>query len=70
MAERDAFEILRSVNKVGPKLANAILGCLSLSQLVSAIEREDSATLCKIPGIGKKSASRLCLELKNKLPIP
>ena len=66
--QRETFEILRSVNKIGPKLAMTILGHLPLDQLSSAIQRTDTITLSKIPGIGKKTAERMCLELKNKLP--
>ncbi|MEC7985561.1 MAG: Holliday junction branch migration protein RuvA [Myxococcota bacterium] len=65
--QKDVFEILRSVNKVGPKLAMGILGSISVSELAGAVETNNSAILTKIPGIGKKTAQRMCLELKNKL---
>ena len=65
-----AFETLCKVNKVGPKLATTILGTMDLGTLVSAIENSQAAILSKIPGIGKKTAERLCLELKGKITPP
>jgi len=64
---REIFDILRSVNKVGPKLAMGILGAISVSDLAAAVQSKNTAILTKIPGIGKKTAERMCLELKNKL---
>ncbi len=64
---KHTFETLCKVNKVGPKLANTILGNLSLPELYSALEKNQIAVLSKIPGIGKRTAERLCLELKGKL---
>ena len=66
-ASKEVFDTLRSVNKVGPKLAMTILGSISLSELSIAVQSKDTITLSKIPGIGKKTAERMCLELKNKL---
>lgn len=65
---RDTFDILRDVNGVGPRLALAVLSTLDPPTLAGAIARDDIATLVKVPGIGRKTASRLCLELKGKLP--
>ncbi|MAA79274.1 MAG: Holliday junction branch migration protein RuvA [Deltaproteobacteria bacterium] len=65
--QREVFDILRSVNKVGPKLAMGILGSISVPDLASAVQSKNTVTLSKIPGIGKKTAERMCLELKNKL---
>ena len=65
-----AFETLCKVNKVGPKLAITILGTLDLASLVSAVENSQVAVLSKISGIGKKTAERLCLELKGKITPP
>jgi Holliday junction DNA helicase RuvA len=65
--QRETFETLRSVNKIGPKLALTILGHLDIDQLGAAIQRGDIVTLSKIPGIGKRTAERMCLELKDKL---
>lgn len=66
---RDAFEILREVNGVGPKLALSLLAALAPGDLARAVETDDQATLVRVPGVGKKMASRLCLELKGKLPV-
>ena len=65
--QREVFDILRSVNKVGPKLAMGILGSISVPDLVAAVQSKNTVALSKIPGIGKKTAERMCLELKNKL---
>lgn len=66
--ERDVFDVLRSVNKVGPKVALALLSTLPVDALAQAVGRDDVAALSKTPGVGKRTAERLCLELKNKLP--
>ncbi|RME29252.1 MAG: Holliday junction branch migration protein RuvA, partial [Deltaproteobacteria bacterium] len=65
---RDTFDILRDVNGVGPRLALAVLSTLDPPTLARAIASDDIPTLVKVPGIGRKTASRLCLELKGKLP--
>lgn len=65
--ERDLFNKLITVTGIGPKMALAILSGLSLSDLIIAIIKEDSKLLSKIKGLGKKTAERLCLELKDKL---
>lgn len=67
--ERDIFFKLISVNGIGPKMAISILSGLSLSDLVMAIINQDHKLLSKIKGLGKKTAERLCLELKDKLSI-
>ncbi len=61
------FEILLGVNGVGPKVALAILGTLSPELLKSAIVREDTAVLQRVPGIGKKTAERIMFQLRDKL---
>jgi len=66
--QRQAFDLLRGVNRVGPKNAMALLSTLEVDALASAIQADDARTLVKAPGIGKRSAERICLELKNKLP--
>lgn len=66
--ERDVFDVLRSVNKVGPKVALALLSTLPVDALAQAVGRDDVSALSKTPGVGKRTAERLCLELKNKLP--
>ncbi|PID51024.1 MAG: Holliday junction branch migration protein RuvA [Propionibacteriales bacterium] len=66
-AQRDAFELVQSVSGVGPKLALATVSTLPPDVLQSAIQTDDVATLCRVPGIGKKSAARLILELRDRL---
>ena len=61
------FTLLISVSGVGPKVASAMLGTLSPQEIIMAIVAEDVAALSKAPGVGKKMASRLMLELKDKI---
>jgi Holliday junction DNA helicase RuvA len=65
--ERDLFVQLLSVNGIGPKVALAIVSGSPASELRRAIVREDTARFVAIPGIGKKTAERIVLELKEKL---
>ncbi len=65
--ERSLFRELLKANGVGPKLALAILSGMSANQVVSAIEREDISSLIKLPGVGKKTAERLVVEMKDRL---
>lgn len=65
--EKDAFVLLTSVSGIGPKLALSVLSSLSVSDLVCAIQAADLDKLATVPGIGKKSAGRIALELKDKL---
>lgn len=66
-AERAAFAALLKVSGVGPKVALAVLSGLSVSELAQAIAQQSTARLTKVPGVGKKTAERLLLELKGKL---
>jgi Holliday junction DNA helicase RuvA len=66
-SERELFLLLLSVNGVGPKVALAILSSATAADLRRAIAREDTARFQAIPGIGKKTAERIVLELKEKL---
>jgi Holliday junction DNA helicase RuvA len=66
-AEKDLFEHLITVSGIGPKVALAALSTLTPDQIVNAIESDDSATIARIPGVGKKTAQRLILELKSAL---
>jgi holliday junction DNA helicase RuvA len=66
--ERDLFEVLLNVTGIGPKLALSLIGHLTLQALESAIIQQDIMTLCRVPGVGKKTAERLIVELKDKLP--
>ena len=65
--ERGTFRELVRISGVGPRTALAILSGLSVAELAAAVGRQDSARLVKVPGIGKKTAERLLLELKGKL---
>ena len=65
--ERDLFRTLIKLNGVGPKLALAILSSITLPDLASAVERNEVARLTKVPGVGKRTAERLIIELKDKL---
>ncbi|KHN56490.1 Holliday junction branch migration protein RuvA [Pectobacterium fontis] len=64
--ERALFRELIKVNGVGPKLALAILSGMSATQFVSAVEREEISALVKLPGVGKKTAERLVVEMKDR----
>lgn len=66
-AERDAFRQLTRISGVGPRIALAVLSGLSVAELAQAVTMQESGRLTKIPGIGKKTAERLLLELKGKL---
>ena len=64
---RSLFELVQTVSGIGPKVALSILGALTPEDLGRAIAQEDIAAIEKVPGIGRKSAQRLILELKGKL---
>jgi Holliday junction DNA helicase RuvA len=66
--ERAAFRTLLSISNVGPKIAVAVLGALPVSELAQAVARRDLTAMKGIPGVGKKIAERLLLELRDKLP--
>lgn len=68
-AERELFEALLNISGIGPKTALAIIGYMPPDELSGAIMRKDIQTLCKVPGIGKKTAERLLIELKDTLPL-
>lgn len=65
--EKDAFLLLTGVSGIGPKLALSVLSTLSVPDLVSATQAGDLDKLASVPGIGKKSAARIVLELKDKI---
>ena len=62
------FEKLIAVSGIGPKLALSVLSGIEPRDLVSAIQRTDLARLTGIPGVGKKTAERMCVELRDRLP--
>lgn len=66
--ERKLFNLVLSVSGFGPRLALSLLSILTVSQLYIAVLEENVAQLCRAPGVGKKAAQRLILELKEKLP--
>ena len=66
--EQQLFERLISVSGIGPKIALAALSGIEPGELVRAVRQSDVARLTRIPGIGKKTAERLVLELKDRLP--
>ena len=68
-AERTAFRQLLKISGVGPKVALSVLSGLSVEDLSAAVASQDAARLTKVPGIGKKTAERLVLELRDKLPV-
>ncbi|GAA1567301.1 MULTISPECIES: Holliday junction branch migration protein RuvA [Streptomyces] len=68
--ERQVFELLQTASGVGPRLAQAMLGVHSPDALRRAVETGDEKALTAVPGIGKKGAQKLLLELKGKLGAP
>ena len=64
---KNTFELLQTVSGVGPKVALSILGSLSIEDLARAIAQENVGVIEKVPGIGKKGAQRMILELKGKM---
>ena len=69
LEERALFRQLIKVNGVGPKMALAILSGMSASEFALAVHNNDIATLVKLPGVGKKTAERLVIEMRDKLDI-
>ncbi len=69
LAERSFFELLLTVSGVGPRVALSLMSAMPLDQLQIAIASENAAVLGQVPGIGKKTAARLILELKAKINL-
>ncbi len=65
--EKQLFEKLITVSGIGPKLAVTVLSGIATADMVGAIRTNDYARLTKIPGVGKKTAERMCVELRDKL---
>jgi len=68
-SERSLFETLLTISGVGPRVALAILGTLSIDNLRNAVVSDRSEILTRVPGIGKKTAQKILFELKDKLPV-
>jgi Holliday junction DNA helicase RuvA len=66
--ERSTFRQLLKVNGVGPKVALSVLSGMSVDDLAVAVAAQDAVRLTKVPGVGRKTADRLVLELRDKLP--
>ena len=67
--ERDFFESLLGITGVGPRVALAILGTLSIDNLRNAVVSDRAEILTRVPGIGKKTAQKILFELKDRLPV-
>ncbi len=67
--EYDVFQLLIGVSGIGPKVALGILSAITVDALCKAIQNKQATLLTKLPGIGKKSAERLILELKDKMAL-
>ncbi len=68
--ERRCFEALLGAHGVGPSLALSVLSVLSPAALSTAVVEDDAETLCAVPGIGRKTAARLLIDLKSRLDVP
>ena len=66
--ERDLFRALIRITGVGPKLALSLISSVSLVELAACVQSGDAAALTRVPGVGRKTAERLLVELKDKLP--
>lgn len=65
--QRELFRSLLKINGVGPRVALAILSTLSATEFVNCIHHEDAATLTRVPGIGKKTAERMILDMRDRI---
>lgn len=65
--DRDLFELVQTVSGIGPKVALAITGAMSTEDLAHAVNSKDESAISQVPGIGKKGAQRLILELAGKM---
>ena len=66
-SQQQLFRILLKINGVGPKVALAILSTLSVEELVQCVNQNDSTTLIRVPGIGKKTAERMIIDLRDRI---
>lgn len=67
LEERDFFEKLLDISGIGPKTALALIGHINIEETYAAIHKNDINVLCRVPGVGKKTAERLVVEMKDKL---
>jgi len=67
-ADRDLFRLLIRVNNVGPKLAVGVLSAITPDELSISVAEDDTSRITRISGVGKKTAERLLMELRDKLP--
>jgi Holliday junction DNA helicase RuvA len=67
--ERDLFEQLIEISGIGPKIALTLIGHMELQELQTAIQQGDAKAVCRIPGIGKKTAERLIMEMRDKMTL-
>jgi holliday junction DNA helicase RuvA len=67
--EKHLFEKLITVSGIGPKLAITVLSGMAAEEMINAIRANDLAKLTKVPGVGRKTAERMVLELRDKLPV-
>jgi Holliday junction DNA helicase RuvA len=67
--EKELFKLLITVSGIGPKIALLIIGNIEFSNFQRALKNSDIGVICKIPGIGKKTAERLIIELRDKIKI-
>lgn len=65
--ERDVFELVQSASGVGPRIAQAVVSVMDAEQFRAAVLQENLVALCKVPGIGRKGAQKIVLELKDKV---
>lgn len=66
-SDRDLFEILIGISGIGPKTGLNIISHLSFNELQDAVSNNEVSTLCKVPGIGKKTAERMIIDLRDKI---
>ncbi|MCZ6657302.1 MAG: Holliday junction branch migration protein RuvA [Gammaproteobacteria bacterium] len=66
-SERDLFRVLIRINGVGPKLALSVISSVDMGELANSVAQNDVSLLVKVPGIGRKTAARLLLDLKDRL---
>ncbi|MGJ9423495.1 Holliday junction branch migration protein RuvA [Aeromicrobium sp. CF3.5] len=67
--ERDMFELLQTASGVGPKVAQAMLAVLDPDRIRAAVGQSDFSTLTNVPGIGRKGAERICIELRDRIGV-